>query len=319
MSRTHQRPHRTFKAPLRQQPYATGMLYQNVAGYRQPQKHTKPKRLISLRTRAYLVMAVMLFVGGYAAWNNHVSAEALAAHQAQLQAAAEAQRKADAFGDQVQALLTGQTDMLSIAVASDTQSVKTYGSTDTFDGASTAKLLTAADYLHHVEQGSASLTQKIDGRSAQSWLRAMIVQSDDTAWAALNGYLTHDDLVTYGNSIGFTNYDPEVNTFTASDVARLMQQLYTGKLLNTSHRALLLNYLSSANYRQYIVAAVPSTDTVYHKVGWDGDTINDAAIITKGQKYAVLVIFSNGNGSYDTAARTQLIHTITNDAVAAYL
>jgi beta-lactamase class A len=81
----------------------------------------------------------------------------------------------------------------------------------------------------------------------------------------------------------------------------------------------MMKYLGEANYRQYIVAAVPAGDKVYHKIGIDNDTINDAAIITSNNEYLVLVIFTNGNGSYDWSSRQQLIQTITKDAVQAYL
>lgn len=294
------------------------MLYQNQAGYARPtRQQPAPKRR---HTKLWFVIAAVIMIGGYSSWSKHVSAETLAAHQAQVQAAAEAKQKADRFEAQIQSLIAANpTDSLSVAVTSDSQPLKTIGSTDTFDGASTAKLLTAADYLHHVEQGTASLQRRIDGQTAQHWLQIMLVNSDDTAWAELNGYLTHDDLANYADSIGFTKYDPDTNNFTARDVASLLQQLYAGKLLNPVHRSQMLNYLSRANYRQFIVAAVPAGDSVYHKVGWDGDTINDGAVMTNGQKYVVLVIFSDGNGSYDTANRAQLMHVVTTDAATAYL
>jgi len=299
--------------------YNRAMLNQNMAGYPQARRSSQPpKRHHGFKL--WLIVAVLLVGSGYTTWSKHASAEASAARQAQVQAAAAAKQKADIFGGQVQSLIADNpADSLSIAVASNNQAVTTYGSSDTFDGASTAKLLTAADYFHHVEQGTASLQHRIDGQTAQHWLQIMLVNSDDTAWAELNDYLTHDDLANYADSIGFTNYDPDTNNFTARDVASLLQQLYSGKLLNPAHRSQMLNYLSRANYRQFIVAAVPAGDSVYHKVGWDDDTINDGALITHGPKYLVLVIFSDGNQTYDTASRTQLMHAITKDAIAAYL
>ena len=87
----------------------------------------------------------------------------------------------------------------------------------------------------------------------------------------------------------------------------------------SAHRSLQLSYLSQANYRNYIVAAVPAGDQVYHKVGINDDTLNDAAIIKQGDKYVVLVIFTNGNGNYDLDHRGQLTQDITRQATAAYL
>jgi beta-lactamase class A len=250
----------------------------------------------------------------------HASAEAAAAHQAQIKAAAVASQRAEVFANQVTALVAANpTVTFSVATSSPAQGLKHYGDNTVFDGASTAKLLTAADYLQHVQAGEATLSQSIDGTSAEHWLQAMIVNSDDTAWAELNGYLSHDDLEHYANSIGFTDYDPTVNTFTSSDVALLLQKLYNGTLLNSANRSLLLGYLKQANYRDYIVAGVPANDTVYHKVGIDEDSVNDGAIISHGQQYVVLVIFTDGHGTYDWGTRASLMQAITKDATTAYL
>jgi beta-lactamase class A len=305
----------------------------NLAAYDQPmivyhgqqpvsRQNVRRQQRSRFKTRAYLLVSILLVLGfaGHVLWAKHVSAETVAAHEAQVAASAEGRRKVANFASQVnQFIATNPSDTISVATATNTDGLQTYGDTTVFDGASTGKLLTAADYLHHVEKGTASLNQNIDGQTASYWLKIMIINSDDTAWSELNGYLTHPDLLAYANSIGYNNYDPTTNTFTASDTALLLQKLYNGSLLDSSDRGLLLKYLGEANYRQYIVAAVPASYNVYHKIGLDDDTVNDGAIITKGQKYLVLVIFTNGNGSYDWPARAQLMQSITKDAIAAYL
>lgn len=271
-----------------------------------------------LRFCLVLLLAVGIF--GHITWTKHVSAEHLAEQKAAAQALQEAKQKRDNFNSQVTALLaTDPGDTFSVVTASNLLPLQTLGSTDVFDGASTGKLLTAADLLTHVEQGTISLQQNIDGETAQTWLQRMIVNSDNDAWEELNDYLTHPSLSSYAASINFTNYDPDNNTFTSTDVADLLQKLYTGKLLAPTERDLLLSYLKQANYRQYIVAAVPDGYTVYHKIGFDDDELNDTAIITKGDKYLILAFYSNGNGRYDQDVRTGMIHTITTDAIAAYL
>lgn len=300
----------------------------NYSGYHQPVLYRQPvtlraqKRRPGYRRKLYLALVALCVIGlsGHILWSKHVSAEAATERADQLAAQAEDRQKAATFSSQVNQLIAADPgDTISVATASDNLGLQTYGASSVFDGASTGKLLTAADYLHHVQEGTASLNQQIDGQTANYWLKIMIINSDDNAWAELNGYLTHPDLLAYANSIGYYNYDPNTNTFTASDTALLLQKLYNGDLLDSNNRALMLKYLGEANYRQYIVAAVPAADSVYHKVGFDDDTINDGAIITHGQKYLVLVIFTNGNGSYDWPNRQQLIHSITTDAIAAYL
>jgi beta-lactamase class A len=256
-------------------------------------------------------------LSGYIFASKHVSAERAADQRAMM---LQDKREASQFASEVNQLLgADQTDTVNVVTYTKELGMRSLGDNSVFDGASTAKLLTAADFLHHVESGSASLNMQIDSESAGQWLSAMIINSDDTAWSELNTYLTHPDLLSYANKIGYSNYDPDTNTFTASDTALLLNKLYSGSLLNSQDTNLMMKYLGEANYRQYIVAAVPAGDKVYHKIGIDNDTINDAAIITSNNEYLVLVIFTNGNGSYDWSSRQQLIQTITKDAVQAYL
>ena len=269
----------------------------------------------------FLMTLVLVFVGLHLLWSKHVSAEVAATRQQQLQVAAENKRKAANFAQEVNGLIAANPAItFSIATISATDGLQQYGATTTaFDGASTAKLLTAVDYLHLVENGSATLNQRINGESAEDLLDKMIVNSDDSAWTELNGYLGNDDLANYAASIDFTNYNSDANTFPASDIAQLLHKLYDKQLLNASDTSLLLGYLKQANYRTYIVPAVPNGDSVYHKVGLDVDNVNDAAIITNSKQSLVLVIFTNGNGTYDWYDRATMMQTITSDALAAYL
>ena len=101
---------------------------------------------------------------------------------------------------------------------------------------------------------------------------------------------------------------------TATDISSLLTKLHDVKLLNTSNTRLLLSYMKDADsdYSQYIVAAVPSGVTVYHKVGWLSDRVHDAAIITDGTHSYVLVIFTKANdGNYNETAGEQVFHQLT--------
>ena len=298
------------------QPYLNRTAYNpDMRNRYQPEKRSRLRTL-----ERWLVVLLVLAFAGHIAWTKHVAAEDLAAQQAAAQAAKVAQQAAADFDNQANQLIAANPqDTISVAVAGDKVNLQTLGSTAIFDGASTGKLLTATDLLAHAERGTASLRQQIDGQTAGGWLAKMIVNSDNNAWAELNDFLTHPDLAAYASAAGFNNYDADTNTFTSTDIAVLLQKLYSGNLLKPADRGLLLGYMSRANYRQYIVAAVPSGYTVYHKIGFDDDTLNDVAIITHNGHFLVLAIYSNGNGSYDQANRTQLIHTITKDAIGAFL
>lgn len=197
----------------------------------------------------------------------------------------------------------------------------TYGQTGPVTAASVSKILTATDFLQEVELGKQSLTQIFDdGDSASYALQQMIVASDDDAWEDLNNQLTYPQIQDYANRIGVNSFQWQNNTLSAYDTANLLAKLFEGKLLNIDHTNLLLGYLKQANYRQFIVPAVPSYDTVYHKIGEEDDNVNDAAIITnQNQSQAItLAIFTNGNGEYEWPERAVMMQQITTAFLTYY-
>lgn len=193
-----------------------------------------------------------------------------------------------------------------------------YGDSNAFTAASTTKVLTAADFLHQVEIGQQSLNETIEDDTAGDEIQQMIVVSNDEDWNDIRNYLSFSQLQAYANSIGLESYQSTPNSVTSNDMALLLEKLYEGNLLNRSDTQLLLSYMKQANYREYIVPAVPSSDTIYHKTGFYIDNLNDEAIITNGQKAFAIVIFTDGNGEYDWPERAELMQTITKAALAAY-
>jgi beta-lactamase class A len=199
-----------------------------------------------------------------------------------------------------------------------TKQTEHYGTNEAFTAASTTKVITAAYFLHEVEAGKQSLSESINGSPAQYELQQMIVVSDDNAWDALNSTLGYSQLQAYANSIGLSSFQSVANTVTSADMASIMDKLYEGDLLNPSNTQLLLSYLKQANYREYIVPAVPSNDIIYHKIGLYEDNVNDEAVITSGSKAFVIVIFTNGNGAYDWPERAAIMQQITKPVLSAF-
>ena len=290
---------------------------------------TRPARPSALPKRHHshvgvlFMLLLIIGLGVHVGLAKHASAHALETKKETAAASAAQAARVQALGPELNQILNNNSAVtMSISVAEvDSQAssaITQYGSDTDFDAASTGKLITAADYLHHVENGSASLSQDIDGDSAQDLLQALIVNSDDGAWLSLNEYLTHDDLAAYASSIGLSNYSSSDNELTSNDIALLLQKLYQSRLFNKADTALLLGYMQQANYRDYIIPAVPAGYTVYHKVGIDDDNVHDAAIIAKGNKAITLVIYTNGNGTYDWATRALVMQQITRDVITAY-
>jgi beta-lactamase class A len=223
--------------------------------------------------------------------------------------------------DGIQSVINANTDLDISVSLTDLQTGKTYsyGDTASYDAASLIKLVTAAAYLHEVEQGDASLGDSIGGTTAQDELQLMIVDSDNDAWANMENAIGLDQQQAYAESIGLTSYQVTDNIISSSDVALLLTKLASGKLLDDNDSQLLLGYMQQANYRDYIVAAIPSGVSVYHKVGILDDRLHDAAIIKKGSRSYVLVIMSKADsGTYDYDQGAQLFGDITKDSLQAF-
>jgi hypothetical protein len=194
-----------------------------------------------------------------------------------------------------------------------------YGEIGPMTSASVSKVLTATDFLKRVELGEESINEILDdGNTASADINSMITVSDDSAWGALNDEISYSQLQDYGGQLGLSSYDAQTNSLSPSDTAKLFSKLYEGKLLNAAHTKLVLSYMLKANYRLFIIPAVPGSDTVYHKVGELDDDVNDAAIITNGKQTIVLSIYTDGNGTYDWPSRAILMQQITTAALDYY-
>ena len=201
-----------------------------------------------------------------------------------------------------------------------TGDAENYGVQNPFEAASTAKLLTAITYLHDVEQGKDTLSQPVGTRTGQEALKAMIINSDNEAWNDFNnGLMSHAELSAYAAKIGLKNYNPDSNTITPASIALLLSDLYQEKLISHQHTQLLLSYMLQAKEVEYITDAVPAGTKVYHKPGYLGDRVNDAAIVDNGSRPYVLVIFSKSRtDSYNTTQGAALFKQITLATLAVF-
>lgn len=291
------------------------------------------------RTRRFMLAAVIAALGGYLllfginsqsgvihALSNAVEQRKAdeAAQTAAAAAAVAKKARLQTYETTVNQIIAAHPDQ-DIAVSSidvSDNSLTSLGDDGTFTGASTAKLITAIAVLHEIESGDMTLNDKISGVSVQTLLKKMVVNSDNNAWEALNAYLTHATLQDYMTSLGWTKYDPDVNTFVPAEMARLIQQFYEGKLVNGAHKALLLSYMKQSVKQDYIVDSVQSYGsdfTVYHKAGWLDGLMHDVAIISNGKTTIVLTIYTyTGYTDGDNADNQATFKAITQAALAAY-
>jgi beta-lactamase class A len=168
--------------------------------------------------------------------------------------------------------------------------------------------------MHQVELGRASLTQNIGGMSAQENIRRMLVYSDNDAWARLNKYLTFRGEQSYLQTVGVAGVVQADNMqFTTPNMAKLLQLLYTGQLMNSAHQQLLYGYMAHTTVTNLIQAALPTDAIVYHKYGQLYGNLHDAAIVQMAGHTFVLVIYTNNPSSNSTRYKDQvtLIHAVT--------
>jgi len=253
--------------------------------------------------RLLLAGLVMIAAGMFAASRFDAGQKAVLSNTVQAAAQREPAYTLNEQGlaNAIQAVVTANPQLdLSVSVV-DLQTKKTYhyGDAEAYTAASITKLLTATLFLQETETGKTSLTQQVAGVSARTLLERLIVDSDNEAWHALNDVLTHDALKTYASSMDIESYDPDANVIRTDDVALLLGKLAGGQLLNNSNTDLLLGFMSRASMRNYLVAGVPAGAAVYHKTGYLSDRFHDAALVKKGDRSFVLVVFSKTSGSYD--------------------
>ena len=220
----------------------------------------------------------------------------------------------------MQAVISAQSQLQASATLIDLATGKSYSAgnyTERYTAASTAKLVAVFDYINQVEQGKATLDKTIQGQTAQDIIMRMIVYSDNDAWTKLNTYLTMKHEQAYVKGLGLDAVIQAYNVqFSTPDMARLLQLLYEGKLMNDEHRAMVYGYMSSTTMNELIPPALPDDAVIYHKYGQIEGVLHDAAIVEyQGHKF-VLVVYTNNSAGDATrySAQVTLIHDITTAA-----
>lgn len=211
---------------------------------------------------------------------------------------------------------------IGVSVIDDKTGVKQdYGLQEPYHGASTTKVLTAAAFLHQVEQGKYTLNTSLGGRSANEHLRLMLNRSNNESWAALNSAVGYSQLTAYAHENGINSYQYIGNLMKPSDQALLLQKVYGRKLVNEEHTALMLGYMQNTNNEDMIPVVAPASSTFYHKYGQLDDRLHDGAIIDYKKRPLIIVVYTKGGGNAYGAiynARIQLIQTISKTIIDTF-
>ena len=225
----------------------------------------------------------------------------------------------DALDAEVRRVLAENPDYRIGVVLADTHGgePRGYGDGSEFVAASTAKILTAAAYYHLVEAGEKTLDVPLGSYNAAFQLQSMVNASSNDAWLLLMQDIGYPRLIEYAASIGIS-YDPEQNLLTPAEMADLLKQLSTGKLLNAEHTQELLGYMQQTNNERLIPAAVGPGITVQHKYGQLDGYLHDAAILSSGDRSYALTIYSWGEDG-GSEKRLAMIHDLTGVVTKALL
>lgn len=166
-----------------------------------------------------------------------------------------------------------------------------------FTSASTYKLYVSYAMIHDVETGRRNWSSIINSTTWNGCLTKMIINSD-------NGCPE-----TYINSLGYTKFNQIVSTLgvssntvfapynmrtTASDLAIVLDKIYSGKVMSNDNKNKLIELMKSQAYREGIPSGVGESDQVADKVGFLDALLHDAGIVYSNKGDYSLVIMTNG-------------------------
>lgn len=223
----------------------------------------------------------------------------------------------------VEAIIAKNPDInIGVSVIDNKTGIKQdYGYQEPYAGASTTKVLTAAAFLHLIEQGKYSLSTPLGGATAKSHLQLMLNQSNNNSWAVLNSAVGYSQLTQYAHDNGINSFEYVGNLMKPSDQALLLQKVFKRELVNDEHTKLMLSYMQNTNNEDMIPVVVPAGATFYHKYGQLEDRLHDGAIIDYKKRPLILVIYTKGGGNtFGTTytAHTQLIQKIASTVIDTF-
>jgi beta-lactamase class A len=226
---------------------------------------------------------------------------------------------------QLNSMVAGKSADVGIAAldlnSGETVSIK--GNTP-FPMASTVKVAVAALYLAQVDNGRRSLDDVIDGQSARSLMKRMLVHSDNRATdillADLGGpHAVHDWL--QDNGIKGLRVDRNISDLLRSKrdlwdrrdsstpvaMVDLLRRLYKAELIKPESRNFLLDLMAQCQTgRNRMKALLPSGTPVEHKTGTLDGLADDVGFITMpdGHRVAVAIFTRGGTDRPKTIAQT---------------
>lgn len=117
--------------------------------------------------------------------------------------------------------------------------------------------------------------------SIEELLRALLVESDNTAHKMIMRNLSDDELQELQDAIGLNDLFNERQEVSAKEYSRLFRALYNSSFLKRAGSQKLLDWLSQTNFTQNLASGLPKDTKFSHKIGEDDVDRNylDAGIV----------------------------------------
>jgi beta-lactamase class A len=156
----------------------------------------------------------------------------------------------------------------------------------------TSLTYTGADY----EGGTGSLqADPVGSKYKISYLaERMIKVSDNVATNILIRHLGRTNIQNYLNTQGLAEIKMATNDVTPRSMAKLLKLIHNETLLNAANKKILLGYMEDSITPERLVAGVPKTVSVSHKIGsWSGAMSDIGIVFAENRPYAIAV-YSEG-------------------------
>lgn len=153
--------------------------------------------------------------------------------------------------------------------------------------------------------------------SIEELLRALLIDSDNTAHQILIRNLSSAELAELQNNLGLEDLLDENYKLSVKEYSRLFRSLYTSSFLKRENSQRILEWLTETPFSQYLEAGFPRETVFSHKIGEDGKNKNflDAGIVyLVNRPYAIAV----GTTGYEREKAQEVMKKIS-EAIYKYI
>jgi beta-lactamase class A len=175
--------------------------------------------------------------------------------------------------------------------------------------ASTYKMFVLYSVLKRIEAGTMSFSEQVNGRTMDSCLQTIIIDSNNECAIAIAERIGWTTIANEGKALGATGLDWSEELWgTVSDAAVIPTKLARGEILTESSRNYMLDLMKRQRFRNGIPAGTPHI--VADKVGFIDGWLNDAAIVYAPDQTYVLAIYTSSQSWATIAEITRQIETL---------